>query len=543
MSTACATLPLLWPSVQETIPNTDLSDGTIMATLAAPIATSFNSLSLLAWLATGYLIGQAATQPLCGKLTDIFSRSSGLVISNCLFALGNLICGLANAEWTMIIGRVLAGVGGGGLNIISTIIASDLVPARERGLWQGMGNMVFALGTGLGGVGGGYLNDTWGWKIAFLVQVPFTLVSLLIISFQLGTIRSNSPPALARGWAQITRVDFLGSLTLVLALALLLVGLTTGGNIVPWSHPLASVTLPLAAVLLGLFILVEQKFAREPILSLHFLRDRTVLCSCLSIWFFHCAVFVGIFYLPIYLRVRGASTTQGGAAMIPFAITFPLGSLIVGIIIKRTGKYKWLERIVLILMLLGTLTMAASCMNGSPLWPSIVGLALMGLAIGGQLVVTLLASISAVEPGEQAVMTSLTYVFRATGSVVGLAAASAVYQGVLKRDLWTKIGNLDNAADIIRRIKDSLDEIDLLPGPVQEAVRSSYMVALGATFLTMVVFAVLALSTGLLIRQIKLHLTLGRVEVEDIVSAEEPDGKLDRGKAQDTVSGEAPDGK
>lgn len=543
MSNACATLPLLWLSVQETIPDISPSDGTIMATLAAPIATSFNSLSLLAWLATAYLIGQAATQPLCGKLTDMFSRSSGLVISNCLFALGNLICGLANAEWTMILGRVFAGVGGGGLNIIATIIASDLVPVRERGLWQGMGNMVWALGTGLGGVGGGYLNDTWGWKIAFLVQVPFTLVSLLIILFQLETIRSKSPPARVRGWAQIARVDFLGSLTLVLALTLLLVGLTTGGNIVPWSHPLASVSLPLAVVLLGVFIFVEQKIAREPILPLHFLRDRTVLCSCLTIWFFHCAIFVPVFYLPIYLRVRGASTTQGGAALIPFAITFPLGSLIAGIIMKKTGKYKWLNRFILVLMLLGTLIMVASCANGSPLWPSVVGLAVMGLAIGGELVVTLLSSIAAIKPEEQAVVTSLTYVFRSTGSVVGLAAASAVYQAALETDLWTKIGDLDDAADIIGRIKDSLDEIDLLPGPVQEAVRSSYMVALGATFLTAVVFAVLALATGLLIKELKLHLTLGRVEVEDTVSGDEPDGKLDRGEDQDTVAGEEPAGK
>lgn len=535
--------PLLWPSVQETNPNIALSDATIMATLAAPIATSFNSLSLLAWLATAYLIGQAATQPLCGKLTDIFSRSSGLVISNCLFALGNLICAFANAEWTMILGRVFAGVGGGGLNIIATIIASDLIPVRERGLWQGMGNMIYGLGTGLGGVSGGYVNDTWGWKLAFFAQVPFTLVSLLIISFQLDTIRSKSPPARVRGWAQIARVDFLGSLTLVLALALLLVGLTTGRNIVPWTHPLASVSLPLAAVFLGVFIFVEQKIAREPILPLHFLRDRTVLCSCLTIWFFHCAIFIPFFYVPIYLRVRGASTTQGGAALIPFAITFPLGSLIAGIIMKRTGKYKWLNRSILVVMLLGTLIMVASCMTGSPLWPAVVGLGVMGLAMGAELVVTLLSSIAAVEPEEQAVVTSLTYVFRSTGSVVGLAAASAVYQGALETDLWTKIGDLDDAADIIRRIKDSLDEIDRLSGPIQEAVRSSYMVALMFTFLTAVVFAVLAFATGLLIRELKLHLTLGRREDQVTVYRDGWDGKLNGGEIPDTVSGEEPVGK
>ena len=288
------------------ISDNSTSDGTIMATLAAPIATSFNSLSLLAWLATAFLIGQAATQPLSGKLTDIFSRSSGLVVSNCLFALGNLICGFAEEEWTMLLGRVLAGVGGGCLNSIATIIASDFIPLRQRGLWQGIGNVFWGLGNGLGGVVGGYINDTWHWKIAFLAQVPFTLISLLIIWFQLDTIRSKSSSTHISGRALITRVDFLGSFTLVSALALLLLGLTTGGNIVPWTHPLASVSLPLAAAFFCIFIFVEQKIAREPILPLHFLRDRTVLCACLTNWFFHLTTYVFIFYIPIYYRARGA---------------------------------------------------------------------------------------------------------------------------------------------------------------------------------------------------------------------------------------------
>lgn len=112
-----------------------------MATLAAPIATTFDSLSLLAWLATGYLVGQAATQPLSGKLTDIFSRQWGLVVSNCLFVAGNVVCELARDNSTMILGRVVAGVGGGSLNAIATILASDLIPLRQRGLWQGIGNV------------------------------------------------------------------------------------------------------------------------------------------------------------------------------------------------------------------------------------------------------------------------------------------------------------------------------------------------------------------------------------------------------------------
>jgi MFS family permease len=118
-------------------------DASIMATLSAPIASEFHSLSLLSWLATAYLIANATFQPLSGRLTDIFGRGPGLVFSNVMFAVGNLMCGLARDGRAMIAGRVVAGVGGGGLMSISTFLASDLVPLKKRGVVQGVGNIAY----------------------------------------------------------------------------------------------------------------------------------------------------------------------------------------------------------------------------------------------------------------------------------------------------------------------------------------------------------------------------------------------------------------
>lgn len=87
--------------------------------MTAPISSEFESLSLLSWLATGYLIANSACQPLSGKLTDIFSRRWGLVFSNVFFGVGTLICGLATSAEAVIAGRVIAGIGGGGLTCIT----------------------------------------------------------------------------------------------------------------------------------------------------------------------------------------------------------------------------------------------------------------------------------------------------------------------------------------------------------------------------------------------------------------------------------------
>ena len=108
-------------------------DSTIIATLSAPISSEFDSLGSLSWLATASLIANAAVQPIAGRLTDtttIFGRRLGLAVTNLFFAIGNLTCGLSTNYHTIILGRVLAGLGGGGMLSIANSLTSDLAPLR-----------------------------------------------------------------------------------------------------------------------------------------------------------------------------------------------------------------------------------------------------------------------------------------------------------------------------------------------------------------------------------------------------------------------------
>lgn len=203
-------------------------DTTIVATLSGPISSSFNSGTSFSWIASGYLIANAAFQPLSGKMTDIYGRRAGLIFASTFFAAGTLMCGLATESWVMIAGRVIGGAGGGCLNTVSVFVASDLIPLRKRGVWQGIGNIVFGLGMGLGGVFGGYINDHLSWRYAFLIQLPFIVVGGIWGVYMINV------PVKETETAKIKRVDFLGAITLVSALVLFLLGLNSGGNIVPW---------------------------------------------------------------------------------------------------------------------------------------------------------------------------------------------------------------------------------------------------------------------------------------------------------------------
>ncbi|DAA79163.1 TPA_exp: putative MFS drug transporter [Trichophyton benhamiae CBS 112371] len=478
-------------------------DGTIVATISAQISSSFNSLSLISWLATAYLVSSSACQPISGKLTDIFSRRTGLVISNILFGVGNLICGLATEEWVMILGRTIAGMGGGGLTAISTFLTSDLVPLRKRGIWQGIGNICFGIGSGLGGIFGGYVNDNWGWRWAFLIQVPFVAVSAILVSIYVNV------PVRVTDTSRWKRIDFLGAGTLVCALVLFLLGLNSGGNQVPWTHPLVLTTIPLSVVLLVAFIYIEDRVAAEPIIPIRLLMDRTVLSCCLTNWFVTMAVFALFIYIPVFLQVQGYTTTLAGTRLVAQAFGTSVGSLGSGYLMRMTGRYLYFNYGSVVLIVIG-IGLICTVNLATPAVPPFVYLFISGLGYGGMLTSTLVAIIAAVDHEHQAVVTSASYAFRSTGSSIGISVASAVFQNLLRSGLWSRLGHLGDAEKIIRKITERFGEIRNLPPDIAAIVRDCYMGSLRAAFLTALGLAAMGALASLAMREHKLHMNLAR---------------------------------
>ncbi|KAI9712792.1 MAG: hypothetical protein M1820_001414 [Bogoriella megaspora] len=479
-------------------------DSTIVATLSTPISNSFNSFTLLSWVASGFLIANAALQPLMGKLTDIFGRRSGLVLSNLLFGVGTLICGLAKTEWQIILGRVVAGMGGGGINAISTFVASDLVPTRSRGMYQGMGNICYGLGSGLGGVFGGAMNDQFGWRSAFHFQVPFIGLTTLLVYF---TIRI---PTKITDKSRIKRVDFLGSITLLLSLVLLLLGLNSGGNTVPWTHPLVLTTLPLSFLLLCTFIYIEDRIAPEPVIPVRLLLNRTILCACLTNWFLTMSVFSILYYVPVYFQIRGLSPTAAGARLIPNSIGGALGSLTAGLVMRWTGRYYYLNAVIEAIAVASYALIAAFFNANLPFAPPFPILFMSGFGYGAMLTTTLIALISGIPHSQQAVVTSASYAFRSTGSTIGITISSAVFQNVLKAQLWARFRAQPGAEGMIRRLRDSIEEIRNVPVEWREGVLESYFSAIQGVWYVILGTGALGALISLGMREYKLHTTLDR---------------------------------
>ena len=333
--------------------------------------------------------------------------------------------------------------------------------------------------------------------------MPLTVVSGTMVFFTVKVpVKHSSTSALKR-------IDFVGAAALITTLILLLLGLNSGGNVVPWNHPLIYTTLPLSFISLLLFIYIESEHASEPVIPVKLLLNRTVLAACLTNWFLTMSVYAILFYGPIYFQVKGLSTTQAGARLIPQSVGVALGSISTGLIMRWTGRY-YILNVCIQIMFTGAYVLLSTFTLVTPAWEAVLSFLMSGIGYSGMLTTTLIALISAVDHKDQAVITSASYAFRSTGSTIGITIASAVFQNILKVRLWSKLGDRKDASDIIRRVRDSLDEIRILPVEWRGEVREVYMEALRGVFLTSLVVGILGGLVSLAMREHVLHKTLER---------------------------------
>lgn len=196
-------------------------DATVVTTLLTIIASELKAVKNISWIATSYLLSSSAFQPIFGKLSDIFGRKFILIGCSLMFGIGCTIC-VTDSLWWLVIGRFITGWGGSGLTAVGTITMSDLIPLRDRGLYQGLANICYGLGAASGGFVGGIVADTLGWKYVFILQVPLAAIVGLAIYFNLN-LPAGSPGLGAHGQdikQKLKRVDFLGSFCLISALML-----------------------------------------------------------------------------------------------------------------------------------------------------------------------------------------------------------------------------------------------------------------------------------------------------------------------------------
>ncbi|OTA91589.1 hypothetical protein M434DRAFT_22346 [Hypoxylon sp. CO27-5] len=478
-------------------------DQTLTIATYGRMGSELNALNSTSWISTSYFLTLTAFQPLYGKVSDIFGRKESLLFAYLVFGLGCLGCGLSKDIIQLCTSRAVAGIGGGGMNAVVTILLTDIVSLRDRGVWQGYINIIFAAGMSSGAPIGGLIADTIGWRWAFTAQFPLSMVAWLAVYFVL-----NFPKTDHAHWTtKVLRIDFLGAFVLVSAAFTLLFGLDNGSN-EGWDKKITIIPLAVTPVLFALFILIEMKVASHPFAPGHVILDPPLLAAYLAN-FFGVAGQMGVwFFIALFFQAAmGFSATESGMMFIPSTIFGLAGSLGGGLLMRRTGKYYWLTLLGYALMTLSVAPMVA--FTGAIIKSTvgvIVGTSIIAFGGGISITSTLIAIIANAAPGDTAVAIACSYLFRSLGTTIGISVSTAVLQQVLRVGLADSLGDdSDRAREIEEGVRQSLDYIRKLEPSLADLVRSCYAVAVQWAFLPVAIFGFCALFASAWIREKKLE--------------------------------------
>ncbi|RYP41492.1 hypothetical protein DL767_000997 [Monosporascus sp. MG133] len=469
------------------------------------------------WIANAYFLTMTAFQPLYGQTANIFGRRSLTLLAVFFFAVGSAVSGPAQNLGTLIAGRAIKGIGGGGINVMIDMIISDLVPVRERPKYLGFVFMAYTVAVALGPVIGGLLAERVSWRWVFYLNLPVSGAAFLCLLFVLrvrytkDTVRNS-----------LKRVDFAGNSLLIASVVAILLALTWGGVIYEWSAWRTLVPLILGLVGLLAFLAVQStKWIPEPTMPLRIFSNRTSL-SAFGLTFLHSTMLYWTsYFLPIYFQaVLEKAPTDSGVALLPTIITAMPFAMGAGVGVTKLGRYRPFHFIGYGLVSIGYGLFSLLDENTSTAyWGGIQCLNAAGIGI---LTTTTLPAVQApLDEADQAVATATWAFVRSFGGVWGVAIPAAVFNTRVN----LLVANLEDAS--LRELLSNGGAYGLASGDfitsltdqaVKAQVKDIYVQSLRLCWQVGIGFALLGFLVSFIVKEIHMRTELETqfgLEIED----------------------------
>jgi EmrB/QacA subfamily drug resistance transporter len=392
-------------------------DTTIVAVALHTLSGDFKvNVATIQWVTTGYLLSLAIVIPVSGWAIHRIGAKPVYMISLALFLAGSVLCGCAWSATSLILFRVIQGLGGGMIMPVGQSIMARAAGPHRMGRVMGIIGVPQLLGPILGPVLGGVIVSNTSWRWIFFVNVPIGLVALWLS-------RSYLPRSTRD---REHRFDLLGFLLLSPGLALLVYGLSQVG--VRGGFHGASVwdSLLVGVVLIGLFILRSTK-ALEPLIDMHLFRDRTFSVSSIGIFLTGATLYGTMFLLPLYYQIdRGDAAWKAGLMMAPQGIGAALVMRYAGSLSDRRGP-RYVAAFGMAMLALGTFFYTGVSDSSSYV---LLGLALFlrGIGLGFGMMPVFAASYRNLTHASVPKATSATNIIRQIGGSLGVAIFAVVLQ-------------------------------------------------------------------------------------------------------------------
>jgi len=450
-------------------------EATIVSTAMPQIAGQLGDLHLYAWVFASFLLTQTATTVVFGKLSDLYGRRPVLLFGIAVFLLGSLLCGLAWSMPSLILFRLVQGVGAGAIQPVSLTVVGDLYAARERGRIQGYLASVWGISSVAGPLVGGLIIGHLSWPWIFWINLPIGVVAagLFLRFLHEGVERRKQ------------RIDALGAALFTAAIAALMIALTAAGE-----SASAALWPGVAFVVAASLFVLQERRAPDPMLDIRLWMQRPIATANTATLLSGMTVIGLTAFLPMYVQgVLQQSPLIAGLTLTLMVLGWPIGATTAARSFVRFG----LRPILLVGATLLPLGATAFVALGPATSPAVaaMGSIVMGLGMGFLSTAAIVIIQDSVAWAQRGAATASNIFARNLGSTLGATALGAV----LNYRLAHPSSGPTVSSDELRRLLD--DPASL--GTGGEAIRAGLQHALHGTFWTVFGIAVLTLLLSLLV--------------------------------------------
>ncbi|KZV67597.1 MFS multidrug transporter [Peniophora sp. CONT] len=452
------------------------------------------------WVGSSYTLGSAALLPFSGGLAQIFGRRATMIGSIAIFALGSALCGAAKDMNFLIAARTIQGLGGGAITALIQIILADLVSLRERGVFNGIIALAWAIGGGIGPVLGGSLAQAGQWRWLFYLNLPICVVSAAMIAIFLKT----QTPCFVTLKEKIAHLDIVGNIIFTASSTSVVIALSWGGLKYDWSSP--QVLISLVAGLIGfcIFLAYEAVVATHPVIPLKIiLVDRTTFSGYMQCFLMGVILACLVYWGPLYFQAcKDASPIQSGIDIFGLSYSVSPFAVVAGGVVMKTGRFRPPIWIAWVLIIVG-LSLYTTLEPDTPVAHAIGFEIIAGAGIGAIYVATQFPVLAPI-PVNMAPSALVFFTFlRNFAFVWGVTLGGAILQNELKRrlpaDLLANVGGSEEIALAVIEVIPTLSE------ELKVATRAAYADSLRIVWISLVAIASAGVLVSGLMKYFPLH--------------------------------------
>lgn len=398
-------------------------EATIVSTAMPAIAADLGGFSLYSWVFSSYLLMNAVTVLIYGKLSDLFGRKPILTFGIIVFLIGSLLCGMATSIEMLIVFRFIQGFGAGAVMPIASTIVGDMYTKEERAKIQGYLSSVWGISAILGPAIGGLLVQFVSWRFVFWVNIPLGILAIvgLYLFLHEGVEKKKHS------------IDYAGAGLLFLAVSSFMLVMVEGGVRWAWtSGPVLSL-IALSAVTFTLFVFQERR-AKDPMMPFDIWQERSILIANTTSLTTG-VMLIGISsFLPAFVQgVMERPPIVAGFTLTTMSIGWPIAAMIAGRLLLKIG-FRTTSIIGGIALIMGSIIFMTLSPDDGPVWAAF-GSFMIGVGMGFSTTAFIVSIQSNVPWQKRGVATASNMFMRTLGSTIGAALLGGILNSRIQEHL------------------------------------------------------------------------------------------------------------